>query len=30
VLKNGGTMSYTLSAQPDKTWGTKINPPSFN
>jgi len=30
VLKNGGKMTYTLSAEPDKTWGTTVEPPSFN
>jgi len=30
VLQNGGVISYTLSADPDKTWGTKVEPPSFN
>ena len=30
AIKNGGTISYTLSGQPDITWGTKIAPPSFN
>jgi predicted alpha-1,2-mannosidase len=30
AIKNGGVISYTLSADPDKTWGTKVDPPSFN
>jgi len=30
TIKNGGVITYTLSAEPDKTWGTKIAPPSFN
>jgi len=30
VIKNGGTISYTLSDKPNKTWGTKVEPPSFD
>jgi putative alpha-1,2-mannosidase len=30
AVKKGGTINYTLSAQPNKTWGTAITPPSFN
>jgi len=30
MIKNGGTLSYTLSTQPAVNWGTKIAPPSFN
>lgn len=29
AIQNGGTIQYTLSATPDKTWGTKVDPPSF-
>ena len=30
LIKNGGSLSYILSANPNKAWGTKINPPSFD
>ncbi len=30
AVKNGGTINYSLSAEPNKTWGTSISPPSFN
>ena len=30
LIKNGGNISYILSATPDKTWGTSINAPSFD
>jgi predicted alpha-1,2-mannosidase len=30
TIKNGGTINYSLSAQPNKTWGTSVAPPSFN
>jgi predicted alpha-1,2-mannosidase len=30
IIKNGGTLSYSLSTEPNKIWGTKINPPSFD
>lgn len=30
LIKNGGTISYSLSADPDKTWGTTVAPPSFD
>ncbi|MFI2743679.1 GH92 family glycosyl hydrolase [Zhouia sp. PK063] len=29
-LKNGGELSFQLSDQPNKTWGTKTPPPSFD
>jgi predicted alpha-1,2-mannosidase len=29
AIKDGGTLSYTLSGEPDKSWGTSIAPPSF-
>ncbi|RYE11880.1 MAG: glycoside hydrolase family 92 protein, partial [Sphingobacteriales bacterium] len=28
-LQNGGTVNFTLSATPDKTWGTKVEQPSY-
>lgn len=30
VIKNGGTINYTLSATPNKVWGIKVEPPSFD
>lgn len=29
-LSKGATIDYSTSSRPDKTWGTKIMPPSFN
>jgi len=30
AVKNGGTINYSLSAEPNKTWGRGVAPPSFN
>jgi predicted alpha-1,2-mannosidase len=30
AIKNGGSISYSLSATPNQKWDTSINPPSFN
>lgn len=30
LVENGGELRYKLSAKPDKKWGTRIAPPSFN
>ncbi len=30
VIKNGGTIRYELSATPDRHWGTRVQPPSYN
>lgn len=30
AIQNGGVIDYKLSAEPNKTWGAKAEPPSFN